>query len=299
MKVACYARVSTHDQQTLPLQLRAMEEYAKRRDWTITERISEIGSGKDDNRPKREELLKKAYRREIDAILVWKLDRWGRSLADLVSTLKNLTDLKVGFISLTEAIDLTTPTGRALTGMLSVFAEFERDILRERIKAGIDQSRMNGKPHGRPRSALNKASEIAKLHAEGVSKSKIASTLGIGRTSVRRILNQPLAGASSQIPQQPKKLEAHLWLSVTNNSKFVRGMSRVRKEIEDAILYPYDAKKLKDDGQEYHLTIPYEKESELDKIVNDILDEMESIADDRNCSTEAIIKDRNSDRQWD
>jgi DNA invertase Pin-like site-specific DNA recombinase len=110
--------------------------------------------GKDDNRPKREELLKKAYRREIDAILVWKLDRWGRPLADLVSTLKNLTDLKVGFISLTKAIDLTTPIGRALTGMLSVFAEFERDILRERIKAGIDQSRMNGKPHGRPRSAL-------------------------------------------------------------------------------------------------------------------------------------------------
>ena len=195
MKVACYARVSTHDQQTLPLQLKAMEEYAKRREWTITERISEIGSGKDDNRPKREELLKKAYRREIDAILVWKLDRWGRSLADLVSTLKNLTELKVGFISLTEAIDLTTPTGRALTGMLSVFAEFERDILRERIKAGIDQSRMNGKPHGRPRSALNKASEIAKLHAEGISKSKIASTLGIGRTSVRRILSQPPASA--------------------------------------------------------------------------------------------------------
>jgi DNA invertase Pin-like site-specific DNA recombinase len=85
-----------------------MEEYAKRREWTIAEKISEIGSGKDDNRPKREELLKKAYRREIDAILVWKLDRWGRSLADLVSTLKNLTDLKIGFISLTEAIDLTT-----------------------------------------------------------------------------------------------------------------------------------------------------------------------------------------------
>ena len=303
MKVACYARVSTHDQQTLPLQLKAMEEYAKRREWTITERISEIGSGKDDNRPKREELLKKAYRREIDAILVWKLDRWGRSLADLVSTLKNLTDLKVGFISLTEAIDLTTPTGRALTGMLSVFAEFERDILRERIKAGIDQSRMNGKPHGRPRSALNKASEIAKMHAEGVSKSKIASTLGIGRTSVRRILSQPPAvtdqAVASQTPQQPKKLEAHLWLSVTNNSKFVRGMSRVRKEIEDAILYPYDAKKLKDDGQEYHLTIPYQNDADLDSMINDLFIEMETMADERNCSTEAIIKDRNSDRQWD
>jgi len=104
-------------------------------EWTITERISEIGSGKDRQPPQAGRAFKKAYRREVDAILVWKLDRWGRSLADLVSTLKNLTDLKVGFISLTEAIDLTTPTGRALTGMLSVFAEFERDILRERIKS--------------------------------------------------------------------------------------------------------------------------------------------------------------------
>ena len=162
---------------------------------------------------------------------------------------------------------------------------------------------MNGKPHGRPRSALNKASEIAKLHAEGASKSKIASTLGIGRTSVRRILSQPPAEAdqpaASQIPQQPRKLEAHLWLSVTNNSKFVRGMSRVRKEIEDAILYPYDAKKLKDDGQEYHLTIPYQNDADLDSMINDLFIEMETMADERNCSTEAIIKDRNSDRQWD
>jgi len=81
--------------------------------------------------------MQAARRRELDAILVWRLDRWGRSLADLVLTLKELPDLGVGFVSLTEALDLTTPTGRALAGLLAVFAEFEREILRERVKAGI------------------------------------------------------------------------------------------------------------------------------------------------------------------
>ena len=102
-------------------------------------------------RPKREKLIESARRREIDLVLVWRLDRWGRSLVDLVSTLQELTALDVGFVSLTEALDLTTPSGRALAGMLAVFAEFERDILRDRVKAGIDQARKEGKPHGRPR----------------------------------------------------------------------------------------------------------------------------------------------------
>src|SRR5207253_11513890 len=126
MKVALYARVSTHDQQTLPLQLKAMRAYAKKRGWNVVKQIKEIGSGAK-TRPQREELLKAARRREVDVIIVWRLDRWGRSLADLVSTLKELSDLSVGFVSLTEAIDLTTPSGRALAGMLAVFAEFEID----------------------------------------------------------------------------------------------------------------------------------------------------------------------------
>jgi len=81
---------------------------------------------------------------------VFELDRWGRSLVDLVNTLQELTALEVGFVSMSEALDLTTPSGRALAGMLAVFAEFERDILRDRVKAGIDQARKDGKPHGRP-----------------------------------------------------------------------------------------------------------------------------------------------------
>nr|MBA4117094.1 recombinase family protein [Rubrobacter sp.] len=129
-----------------------------------------------------------ARRREIDAIVVWRLDRWGRSLVDLVTTLGELGELEVGFVSLTEALDLTTPTGRAMAGLLAVFAEFERDILRERVKAGIAQARAEGKPHGRPRTASLLREEVEEMHESGKSKSEIARRLSIGRTSVRRML---------------------------------------------------------------------------------------------------------------
>ena len=88
--------------------------------------------------------------RELDVIVVWRLDRWGRPLPNLVVTLRDLTDLGVGFVSLTEALDLTTPTGRAMAGMLAVFAEFEREILRERVRAGIAQARKEGHLRGPP-----------------------------------------------------------------------------------------------------------------------------------------------------
>ena len=115
-RVGLYARVSTHDQQTLPLQMRAMREYAAKRGWTIAVQIKEVGSGAAE-RELREKLLAAARRREIDVVLVWRLDRWGRSLVDLVVTLKELAELGVAFVSLTEALDLTTPTGRAMAGL--------------------------------------------------------------------------------------------------------------------------------------------------------------------------------------
>jgi DNA invertase Pin-like site-specific DNA recombinase len=186
-RVGLYARVSTHDQQTLSLQIRAMREYSAKRGWSIATQIKEVGSGAVE-RKLRETLLAAARRREIDAVLVWRLDRWGRSLADLVVTLKELAELGVGFVSLNEALDLTTPTGRAMAGLLSVFAEFEHEILRERIRAGIAEARLKGKHLGRPLTVAKKADQIGKLHSAGVSKAEIARRLNIGRTSVRRIL---------------------------------------------------------------------------------------------------------------
>jgi putative DNA-invertase from lambdoid prophage Rac len=187
MRAGLYARVSTHDQQTLGLQSEAMATYIKNRGWAATRRIEDVGSGSKE-RPGRGSLLMAARRREIDVIVVWRLDRWGRSVADLMTTLRELIDLGVGFVSLTEALDLTTPSGRAMAGMLAIFAEFEREILSERVRAGIAQARKEGRPHGRPRTATLKADQVLRLKAESVSHSEIARRLGIGRTSVRRIL---------------------------------------------------------------------------------------------------------------
>ncbi len=187
MRAGLYARVSTHDQQTLPLQREATHNYVTSRGWTVVADVEDVGSGVAE-RPHREVLLQAARRRELDAIVVWRLDRWGRSLVDLTSTLTELSALGVGFVSLTEAIDLTTPTGRALAGMLAVFAEFEREILRERVKAGIAQARQRGTRHGRPPTVVHHAEAVQELFAKGRSKSAIARQLDISRTSVRRLI---------------------------------------------------------------------------------------------------------------
>ena len=189
-RVGLYARVSTHDQQTLPLQLSAMREHAEHRGWNVVMTVEDVGSGVRE-RLKREELTRAARQRKLDLILVWRLDRWGRSLVDLVTTLQELTALQVGFVSLSEVLDLTTPSGRALAGMLAVFAEFERDILRDRVKAGIAQARKEGRPHGRPQTIARHIAEVKTLYDQGVSKREIAKKLGISRTSVRRFLDQP------------------------------------------------------------------------------------------------------------
>jgi putative DNA-invertase from lambdoid prophage Rac len=187
LRAGLYARVSTNDQQTIPLQIRALREYAARRGWAIALQVKEVGSGASE-RQLREKLLEAARRREIDVVLVWRLDRWGRSVADLLATLQELEHLAVGFVSLNEALDLTTPAGRAMAALLAVFAAFEREILQERVRAGLAHARQNGRKLGRPITAGLHADKARKLHREGVSKAEIARRLQIGRTSVRRIL---------------------------------------------------------------------------------------------------------------
>ncbi len=187
MRVGIYTRVSTQEQQTLPLQLKDLRQYAKQRKWNIETEVTEVASGAK-KRPKREELLKLAKQKRIDCILVWRLDRFGRSLPDLINTLNELNALDVGSVSLNESLDLTTPSGRAMAGMLAVFAEFEREILRERVRAGIAEARKNGKKHGRPATARAKADQVRKLHKEGLNNSAIARQLEIGRSSVARLL---------------------------------------------------------------------------------------------------------------
>lgn len=189
IRAGLYARVSTQDQQTLPMQNRALREYAARRGWAITMQVKEVGSGAT-QRQLREKLLDAARRREIDVVLVWRLDRWGRSVTDLLATMQELEHLGVGFVSMTEALDLTTPAGRAMAALLAVFAAFEREILGERVRAGLAHARQNGKRLGRPVTAALHADQVRKLRRAGISKSEIARRLNIGRTSVRRILER-------------------------------------------------------------------------------------------------------------
>lgn len=173
------------------MQLAAIKKYVRSRKWKVVMEVEDIGSGVSE-RKKREQLMRAARRREIDTIIVWKLDRWGRSLHDLVETLQELSQLDVGFVSLTEAVDLTTPIGRAMAGVLAVFADFERETLRERVKAGIAQARKRGSPHGRPKTAALHHAKVRRLFAQGHTKAAIARKLGIGRTSVIRILAKPI-----------------------------------------------------------------------------------------------------------
>src|SRR5437762_2718823 len=196
-RAGLYARVSTNDQQTLSMQNRAMREYAVRRGWTIAVQVREVGSGAV-KREAREKLLEAARRREIDVVLVWRLDRWGRSVTDLLATLQELEHLGVGFVSLTEALDLTTPAGRALAGLLAVLAEFEREILRERVRAGLAHARQNGQRLGQPVTAALHADQARKLYRAGISKAGNRPP-GADRTHLR----SPYSGRRAM--KKPKK----------------------------------------------------------------------------------------------
>jgi len=175
-----YARVSTNDQQALPMQNRAMRGNAAQRGSTIATQVREVGRGA----VKRQAPEAAGCRREIDVVLVWRLHRWGRSVADLLAPLQDLDHLGVDFVSPNQALDLKTPAGRATAALLAVFAAFEQEILQERVRAGLAHARQNGKRLGRPITAGTRAGEMRTLHRAGVSKAEIARRLQIGRTSV-------------------------------------------------------------------------------------------------------------------
>ena len=188
LRAGLYARVSTSEQQTLPLQMIAMQDYAQRRGWDIVAEIQDIGSGAK-KRPKREGLIKLAKRRQLDVIIVWRLDRWGRSLSDLTHSLEDLRTIGVDFVSITEALDLTTPTGRAMAQMLGVFAEFERALIKERVVAGLVAARARGHKGGRrPKLSAAQQRQAQSLKRGGMAITEIAETLGCARHTVYKAL---------------------------------------------------------------------------------------------------------------
>jgi DNA invertase Pin-like site-specific DNA recombinase len=184
--VGIYARVSTPKQDP-GMQLAACRDYCNRRDWTILASVSDVACG-GAKRAQKEHLMRMARRREIAAIVVWKLDRWGRSLSDVATSLAELVALEVAFVSLTEGMDLSTPGGRMQAGIFAVLAEWEREIIRERVQAGMDRAREQGTHVGRPPSPPWLRAAVVNDRAKGISVAKIAHSQGIGENTVRRIL---------------------------------------------------------------------------------------------------------------
>ena len=192
MKVALYARVSTKNGNQNPeLQLTELRDYAGARGFDVIGEFVDVGvSGAKESRPQLDALMKLAKARKIDALIVWKLDRFGRSLKHLVTALAELEALGVAFISLRDSIDLSTPQGKLMFAVIGAMAEFERGLIRERVKAGLAVARSKGRVGGRPRKNYKHdadAQRIRQLREDGQSMQKIADEIGCSKGQVHRV----------------------------------------------------------------------------------------------------------------
>jgi DNA invertase Pin-like site-specific DNA recombinase len=196
MKAAIYARVSTSNHGQDPhVQTRELREHCVRRGWEIADEYVDSGiSGTKEHRPQLDRLLADCRRRRVDIVLVYRYDRFARSLRHLVNALEEFRALGIDFISLHEGVDTSTPNGRLVFGIFASIAEFERELIRDRVKSGIAAARSKGKTLGRPRLHVD-AARIAALRSQGLSWTKIGDQLGLGEGTVRRT-----AATSAKIP---------------------------------------------------------------------------------------------------
>jgi DNA invertase Pin-like site-specific DNA recombinase len=195
MRAAIYARVSTSNHGQDPeLQLREVREYCQRRGWSIAAEHVDVGiSGSKEKRPELDKLLAGARRRRFDAVVVYRYDRFARSLRHLVNALEEFRSLGIEFVSIHEGVDTSTPNGRLIFGIFASIAEFERELIRDRVKAGLRNARAKGKRLGRPRKILD-APRIVRLRAQGVSWRKIARQMECSARTARRAGQKRVAG---------------------------------------------------------------------------------------------------------
>ncbi len=190
-RAALYARVSTaNGQQDPELQLSELREYVARRGWEIAEIYTDNGvSGSKDSRPALNRLMADAGQRKFDTVLVWKLDRFGRSLRHLINALAELEARGIAFVSLRDNLDLGTPSGRLMFQIIGAMAEFERALIQERVRAGLRHARSKGKRLGRPTIVVDH-SRIASLRAQGRGWKAIAREMKLGVGTVLRAAQQ-------------------------------------------------------------------------------------------------------------
>src|ERR1700722_14555215 len=183
-RTAIYARVSTANNGQDPrMQTRELREYIDRRGWKLAgEYVDEGISGTKDSRPELNRLMADAHRRRFDAVIVWRFDRFARSVSHLLRALENFKALGVEFVSVSEQVDTTTPTGKMVFTVLGAVAELERSLIAERVRAGLRNARAKGKRLGRPRVIVD-ATRVATLRAHGRSWREITIEMAISKGS--------------------------------------------------------------------------------------------------------------------
>jgi DNA invertase Pin-like site-specific DNA recombinase len=215
MRVGIYARVSTKDQ-SCELQLRDLRAYCAARQLSLVREYVDVGqSGTKDSRPQLNELMGDARKRKVDAIICWRFDRFARSTRHLLLALEEFRALGVQFISYQENIDTGTPLGQAIFTIISAVAQLERDLICERVSAGIRNARANGKRLGRPRQYVD-LDRITEMQASGKSLRQIAAALKVGYGTVRARLQ---TGERKTLSENAAQSGAFTELSVVSRSE--------------------------------------------------------------------------------
>jgi len=200
VNTAIYARVSTLNGQDPEMQLRELREYCQRRDMVIVAEYVDKGiSGAKDRRPELDSLLTDAHRRRFDSVVVWRFDRFARSVSHLLRALETFRSLGIEFVSLSEQVDTSTPAGKLVFTVLGAVAELERSLIVERVKAGLRNARAKGKRLGRPRSGVDTA-EIKRLRKQGASWRAVGAALGVSAATAL----QASCKARLEIPPKPE-----------------------------------------------------------------------------------------------
>ncbi len=188
-RVALYARVSTTDQST-DSQLLDLRRYVSERGWDSFKEYCDNGiSGTTDSRPALNELMNDARKRRFDVVLVWRFDRFARSTKHLILALEEFKNLGVDFVSYQENIDTASPLGSAIFTIISAVAQLERDIIAERVKAGLRRARENGKKLGRPKVSVD-MDQVKALHSQGYSTRAIAEELGLTKSTAANLVKK-------------------------------------------------------------------------------------------------------------
>lgn len=190
-RAVIYARVST-DKQTTENQIRELAEVCQRKGWKLGKIYQDVASGSKsrEERPELDSMLKDAARASFDVVMIWSPDRLARSQLELLRSLSTLHENGRDLFIYSAAIDTTTPSGKALFSMLGVFAEFEREMIQSRVKAGLDRAKAAGKKLGRPSLSLEKAEEVRKYRQSGLTYDSIAKLTGVSTSQISRVLSE-------------------------------------------------------------------------------------------------------------